>query len=128
MERREEQYCKGARVHVSRVPVAYNICTAQTFTVLCIKNGEFLECPILMDSHNFVTHIRNIVALLYLKSLHGSVVRIHHELREGGELGGPVPPVATVHQRVASLQLHVASYHGGALHEKRGQVPVSDKN
>ena len=59
------------------------------------------------------------ISSAYLKSLHGSVVGVHHELREGGELGGPVPPIATVHQCVTSLQLHVASYHGGTLHRKK---------
>ena len=55
---------------------------------------------------------------MYLKSFHGSVVGVHHELGERGELGGPVPAVTAVNQRVSSLQLHVASYHRGALDQR----------
>ena len=43
----------------------------------------------------------------YLESLQSSVVGVHHELGQGGELGGAVPAVAAVHQRAATPHLYL---------------------
>ena len=52
---------------------------------------------------------------VYLEPFHGAVVGVHHELGEGGQLGGAVPAITTVHQHIDQLQFHTPSYHSCTL-------------